>query len=484
VRRTPRGLVCCGALAALASSCNPACEGAACAADFSAAWVGVSSAADALSAGAVSPLDAAWQVEGTQALGPEWSVLVDDGRLIVGSPDDASVRVLPVTEPGTQSADAATVQLATDDPDIAFGSALARGPDLDGDGLAELVVGAPRDARSQLSRHDGAVWVLPGSSLDAEGFVSADEAALVAIVGDDEGGELGRVVRGCGDVDADGATDLALAAPLDSSRDTLAGRVVVVTAAQLGLRDGRTSVSLLTHRYTGVGVGARAGTGIDCASDLDGDGAADVVVGAPFADGEREANGALYILSGLALPGAATLDVAATQVLRGLGAEHWLGWSVATGDLDGDGLADLVAGAPGAFEGQGAVHVWRGTSLAAGATDFPDVRVLGLEAGDGVGRAVHVVDLDGDGFDDLLVGAPRRNPSARDRDAAFDAGALYIFRGAAGLSTWRPILSTGEADATIEEAQQFLRTGQRLATGDLDADGQAEIALVHRFAPE
>ncbi len=465
------------------SGCDPTCEGAACASDFSAAFVGVTRAEEALEGEAVSPLDATWRVDGSQALGPEWSVLLDAGRVVVGSPADSSVRALALGDPGTLSADAADVTVASADPDIAFGATVARIGDLDGDGVGELAVGAPQDARSSLFRHDGAVWVVPGASLEGVGTVTADDVALISIVGDDQGGELGRVVQACGDVDADGAADLAIAAPLDSSRDTLAGRVVIVTAAQLGLRDGRTSVSLLPHRYTGVGVGARAGTSIACSSDLDGDGAADIVVGAPFADGDREADGALYVLSGLALPEATTLDVASTLTLRGLGEEHWLGWSVATGDLDGDGLDELVAGAPGAFEGMGVVHVWRGTTIATGATDFPDIRVFGLEAGDGVGRAVHIDDLDGDGFADLLIGAPRRNPSVRDRAAAFDSGALYVFRGAAELSTWRPVMIVEDADAVLEEAQQFLRTGKRITTGDVDGDGRAEIGLVHRFDP-
>ena len=54
---------------------------------------------------------------------------------------------------------------------------------------------------------------------------------------------------------------------------------------------------------------------------------------------------------------------AATRVLSGLGEQHWAGWSVATGDLDGDGRSDVAAGAPGADRGAGMVLVWLGSEL-------------------------------------------------------------------------------------------------------------------------
>ena len=203
----------------------------------------------------------------------------------------------------------------------------------------------------------------------------------------------------------------------------------------------------------------------------------DIVVGAPFADGDQEAEGAIYVLSGADLPGPTTLAEAATRVLRGLGEQHWAGWSVATGDLDGDGRDDLVAGAPGADDGAGMVLVWRGTSLLTTRDGFPEVRLYGADAGDGFGRSVAIADLDGDGIEDLLVGAPRRNPSPKDNPDYFDSGAVYVFRGADDLQTWRPVLSADDTDARWAQAGRFLRTGSRITTGDLDGDGADEVAL-------
>ena len=115
---------------------------------------------------------------------------------------------------------------------------------------------------------------------------------------------------------------------------------------------------------------------------------------------------------------------------------------------------------------------------------FPEVRLYGAAPGDGFGRSVSIADLDGDGISDLIVGAPRRNPSPRENPDYFDSGAVYVFRGSQDLRTWRPILTADDADARWAQPRQYLRTGSRIASGDVDGDGASEIALVHRFAPE
>jgi hypothetical protein len=467
-----------------AAGCRNDCVGAGCEADFAAARVGVFRGSEDMTEGERSPDDADWIVEGTLALGPDWGVALLPGLLVTGSPDESGVRAFVLGEATEIGPEDRTVLLTSDDPDIRLGADLDAVPDMDGDGLPELIVGAPQDARSGLSRHDGGAWLLRGSTLIAGGEQDAGTDALAIIVGDDEGAELGRVVAGCADLDGDGLGDAAMAAPLDSSRDTLAGRVAVLLSSDLPNLNLRDTVQALPHRYTGEGVGALAGSSLDCRSDLDGDGLADLVVGAPFADGDREAEGAIYVLNGGVMPNATTLSVAATRVLTGLGPHHWAGWAVATGDLDGDGRADLAVGAPGALVGSGMVMVWRGQTVFAQDNRFPDFRLFGAQAGDGFGRSLQIEDVDGDGLGDLLIGAPRRNPAANGAPATFDSGALYLFRGSTDFAAWRPNLTVEQADAVWEEPRQFLRTGQRIAAGDVDGDGSAELAVLNRFAPE
>ena len=468
----------------LASSCNGGCVGSGCEAEFAASRVGVVPGGETFSRGLHAPLDAPWQIEGSLALGPDWSVALGSLGLLAGSPDDSAVRIFARRGAGVFSADVADTTLVSAAGDIRFGAAVAMVPDLDGDGIDEVVVGAPQDRRSDLTRHDGAAWLLHGADVDPGGEQSAETAIRTVIVGDNEGAEFGQVVAGCHDLEGDGRGGLAVAGPLDSTADELSGRVAIVPPSELEAMTGRIELGMLEHVYTGTGVGSRAGTSLDCAGDLDGDGHGDIVVGAPFADGELEAEGAIYVLSGAELPRRTSLVNAATRVLSGLGEQHWAGWSVATGDLDGDGRSDVAAGAPGADRGAGMVLVWLGSELFSTRDGFPEIRLYGAAPGDGFGRSVSIADLDGDGISDLIVGAPRRNPSPRENPDYFDSGAVYVFRGSQDLRTWRPILTADDADARWAQPRQYLRTGSRIASGDVDGDGASEIALVHRFAPE
>jgi len=167
------------------------------------------------------------------------------------------------------------------------------------------------------------------------------------------------------------------------------------------------------------------------------------------------------------------------MVLQGLTAESWLGWSVALGDLDGDGKTDIVGGAPGTSEAAGEVLVWMGRDLQEDSTR-PRFRIQGLSSGDGLGRAVVVADVDGDGLDDLVAGAPRRNPLGETAPLAHDSGSVYIFHGSLDAVAWRPLMSADEADVELSTVQQFLRAGRALASGDLDEDGLSDLAVLQR----
>jgi len=466
-------------VAALGPACDRPCVGVGCAEDFAVALVTVQQGGPTLRGVQRSPLDAWGGVEGTIALGPDWSLLIGDGVLLAGVPAEGAVRAYPLSAGAWVPAEEAAGSLRDGSAVAAFGSAIDRLADIDGDGVDELIVGAPEGTASADGRREGRVHVISGG---VSGFGAAEpvaERSLATLVGAGVGDGLGGVVAGCGDLDGDGVPDVAVAGPLADGALPLVGRVAVLPGASRGTVDAAT----LRHSWTGVSVGERAGTALACQHDLTGDGLADLVVGAPFADGVQEAEGALYILAGGALPVAGALSLRARLVRAGLGAQFWFGWSVATGDLDGDGRAELVAGAPGAFDGRGLVLVWPGDRAADGDAALAPIRIFGEQPGDGFGSTVAVADLDGDGFGDLAVGAPRRNPSPDAAAQSFDAGALYLFAGAAGLRSFRPTLDASAADTILEDPQQYLRTGRRAAAGDLDGDGIDELALLHRSSP-
>ncbi|MEY3213332.1 MAG: hypothetical protein RIT28_3813 [Pseudomonadota bacterium] len=173
------------------------------------------------------------------------------------------------------------------------------------------------------------------------------------------------------------------------------------------------------------------------ASDLDGDGAVDLIIGAMGEDGEAAASGVAYVF--LDPPKGATVSADADTTLVGRGANDQLGKSMtAGGDLDGDGLNDW---ATGVMEAEPGGEVWLVSGAARGRLDRDDTMavVVSGATGDRVGFAVHCAgDLDGDGYGELWVGATRHDAGGTDAGAfallygphtgsrAFDDGALWL----------------------------------------------------------
>jgi hypothetical protein len=173
------------------------------------------------------------------------------------------------------------------------------------------------------------------------------------------------------------------------------------------------------------GVGGNAGAGATVGGDLDGDGRNDLFVGAHIADGR---GGRGYVLTD-ATTGGRLAD--APIRFRSTSEFDWLGWTAAMGDVDGDGQDDLAVAIPrDRYFGQdqpGRVALFRGPLRPGVYTDLDaDLVFRGSDQPDGFGMALWMVDANGDGDDELVVGAP------------FD-GAPVSYRGAVYLfdpSTW------------------------------------------------
>jgi hypothetical protein len=153
-----------------------------------------------------------------------------------------------------------------------------------------------------------------------------------------------------------------------------------------------------------------------------------------------------------------------------------LGSGLAAGDHDGDGAADLAAGAPGEGTGRGALAVFFAAD-GLGSTDLAQADagflVFGDESGDGLGGAVRFGELDGDGYADLVSCAPG------DDTAGSFAGACWVFRGAPSRVV-TDADARANADVTIYggAGDELGTRAPAVALGDADGDGTDELALV------
>ena len=364
---------------------------------------------------------------------------------------------------------------ATLDDTDQFGRNIAAVGDLDGDGLTDIAVGAFRDDDGGSNR--GAVHIL---FLNADGTVRAEQkisdtaGGLVASLSD--GVEFGRDVAGVGDVDGDGINDLAVGSTQDNDGGTDRGAVYILLLNADGTVKDEQKISSTQGGLTGpLDDDDEFGSGVAGIGDLDSDGVPDLVAAAHQDDDGATGTGALYVLL-LNADGTVKSEqkISATSggLLADLSSGDTFGAGVtATGDLDGDGVVDLLVGAPGDDGGAsstGAAHVVflnadgtvkaeREISATAGGLTGP------LEGFDSFGYAVAALgDLDGDGTISIAVGAHG------DDDGAGSAGAVYVLELAA--LTTVTVNSTGDGgDATPGD--------EVCDTGGTNADGLRECTL-------
>jgi hypothetical protein len=314
--------------------------------------------------------------------------------------------------------------------------------DIDGDGDEDKIVGAPY---AEASSKTGALLVY---TRDGESYGTRPSMVLT---GDDN---FGFSFANVGDVDNDGIDDFAVGA-LNGSGDgasdpSLSGSVYVYKGGTGGE---------LVKKLAGEFPLAKFGYAID-GGDLDGDGYSDVIVGAPFhtSDPALLNQGAVYLYFGPDLT--RTVSLYATSAVKGLG------WSAASGDVNGDEIDDLLISVSGKVLG------FYGGAGFSPSLSSPDLTVA--SAASGFGRTIAVLgDLDGDGFGDFAVGAPKAEMGGNK-----EAGCLYVIKGGAGARTIDLGTSPPDLLARLCGAGPYDRFGSAVAvSGDLDEDGKPDFAV-------
>jgi large repetitive protein len=392
----------------------------------------------------------------------------------------------------TSFATAQTLDIDGETSGDRFGAAVATISDLNGDGIADWLVGAGLADYS--FENAGAVYLLSG----ADGSVLRRHDGL----GTDQ--RFGFLVSSAGDANGDGVEDYAASARRDNSLRYPSGLVVLFSGA-----DGS-----VLRQFTSARKWDRFGHALAAAGDVNGDGFDDLIVGAPDDDFSGIGTGSVFVYSGA--------DGRALHTLRGAKVWDRFGSAVCSiGDLDFDGRPDFAVGVPlreSGFKEAGAVELYSGRTgglllrvagrsrdaffgsrivamqdvTGDGVPDFAASGVLNANnfegydgyaeirsgadgsliasvesdvVGEGFGMSLAAADVSGDGLLDLIVGAPLASYFG---GAGFSAGALRVYSGPSGRFL---IELKGNGDG-----QRF---GEAIAPlhQDLDGDGMQEFLV-------
>ncbi|MCA1600198.1 MAG: integrin alpha [Acidobacteria bacterium] len=356
--------------------------------------------------------------------------------------------------------------------------------DVNGDGLDDVLVGAPRASNGRGAR-SGVAYVVFGKASTTEVRLEqfheqADSTSGFRIDGANERDFAGQDVSGIGDINHDGLDDILVSAPF-------AGRSYVVFG-----KESTEPVDLLAFEANVQGTqGFRIDTptpefntdySVSAAGDVNDDGTSDVLLGVVASPGAR---GSAYVVFGKSDPVPVDVNRSMGQSFRvqGTYGGSATGYAVSeAGDMNADGFDDVLIGAPSFYCcGHGAVYLVygqattevvhlnrleeKGYKIKAEGTSDKEADILGASVDS-------LSDVNGDGIHDALLGAP--GASFKDRDRP---GVSYLVFGKPSSSSIRLKSIKGKGIRLIGPRSRLFLGDSVAALGDLNGDGVPEIAM-------